>query len=162
MKRIILHWTAGKNIPNEIELQHYHRIVDGGGKIYNGKFSIEDNINCNDGKYAEHTGGGNTESIGVSMCGMMGFSNSKSVGSFPLTKIQCETTFQLCAKLAKQYNIPIDKEHIFTHHTYNLSHGIKTGKIDIIFLPPYPHVLKDDVINYIISRIKGYSSGYEH
>lgn len=156
MKRIIIHWTAGQNKPNVTDLSHYHFLIDSIGKIYNGKFKPEDNINCQDGKYAEHTGGGNTDSIGVSMCGMMGFLTTKKAGSFPLTKIQCETCFQLCAKLAKKYNIPLDKEHIYTHYTYNKEHKIMTGKVDIIYLPAYPKIQKDNIIDFIIEKIQWY------
>lgn len=148
--------TAGQNKPNATDLEHYHFIIDGQGKVFEGKFKPEDNINCQDGKYAQHTGGGNTDSIGVSMCGMMGFLTTKKVGSFPLTKIQCETCFQLCAKLAKEYNIPLDNRHIYTHYTFNKEHKIMTGKIDIIYLPAYPQIQKDDIIRFIIDKIRWY------
>ena len=156
MKRIILHWCGGSSNPNHIELEHYHYVVDRSGKIHQGNHKVSDNENCKDGDYAAHTGYGNTGSIGVAMCGMMGFKNSDNVGNYPLTKIQCEATFNLIANLALEYNIPVDKEHIFTHYTFNEKHNIKTGKIDIIFLPPYPHVLKDDIMSYIISKVKWY------
>lgn len=156
MKRLVIHWTAGQNKPNATDLEHYHFIIDGQGKVFEGKFKPEDNINCQDGKYAQHTGGGNTDSIGVSMCGMMGFLSTRKVGSYPLTKIQCETCFQLCAKLAKKYNIPLDKQHIYTHYTFNKEHKIMTGKIDIIYLPAYPQIQKDDIIRFIIDKIKWY------
>ena len=68
MKRIILHWTAGANEPNNTDYQHYHYLVNGNGVVVKGKYNPEDNLNCNDGKYAQHTGGGNTGSIGVAMC----------------------------------------------------------------------------------------------
>ena len=156
MKRIIIHWSASQYKPNPTDLEHYHFIVDGFGNIHEGKYKPEDNINCYDGKYAKHTGGGNTNSIGVAMAGMMGFISTKKQGSYPLTKIQCESCFQLCAKLAKQYNIPLDKEHIYTHYTFNKEHKIMTGKIDIIFLPAYPTIKKDNIIDFIINKIKWY------
>ena len=72
MKRIIIHWTAGTYQPNNTDFEHYHYLVNGDGMVINGKFKPEDNLNCNDGKYAAHTGGGNTGSIGIAMCGMSG------------------------------------------------------------------------------------------
>ena len=63
MKRIILHWTAGTYYPTEYEKEHYHFLIDKTGKIYSGKFSPENNEICRIGKYAAHTGGGNTGSI---------------------------------------------------------------------------------------------------
>ena len=58
MKRIIIHWTAGFGSPNFVDKKHYHYLIDSSGGVHNGDFKPEDNENCNDGKYAAHTGGG--------------------------------------------------------------------------------------------------------
>ena len=96
MKRIIIHWTAGRLQPNSTDYQHYHFLVTGGGVVIQGKYNVGANEKCKtDGKnnpmYAAHTGGGNTGSIGVAMCGMYtpkntDFRNSPDL----LTKKQCE------------------------------------------------------------------------
>ena len=65
VRRIILHWSAGVYYPGDFEKQFYHYLVDIDGKIHQGKYKPEDNENCNDGRYAAHTGGGNTGSVGV-------------------------------------------------------------------------------------------------
>lgn len=158
MKRIIIHWTAGSSVPNCIEKEHYHFLVDSIGRIHEGKFKPEDNLNCNDGKYAAHTGGGNTNSIGVSLCGMYGFKTSKNIGNFPLTKIQIETAMQLCAKLTKKYNITINQNTVMTHYEFGLKNPKTTshGKIDIIFLPPYSWIKKEDIGNFLRTKVKWY------
>ena len=102
MKRIILHWTAGANEPNNTDYQHYHYLVNGNGVVVKGKYNPEDNLNCNDGKYAQHTGGGNTGSIGVAMCGMAGYVSGKANSTkYTLKSKQVEATFKLCAELCK-------------------------------------------------------------
>lgn len=73
MKRIIIHWTAGNYYPSDYEKEHYHFLIDKDGRVHNGKFSPECNEICRVGKYAAHTGGGNTGSIGVAICAMAGF-----------------------------------------------------------------------------------------
>ena len=73
MKRIIIHWTAGSYNVNSSVLNSYHYAVDDKGGVVPCNHRPEDNENCQDGNYAAHTGGGNTGSIGVSMCGMYGF-----------------------------------------------------------------------------------------
>ena len=80
MNKIIIHWTAGTNQPNLIDKQHYHFMIDSLGRIYNGNYKVTDNENCKDGKYASHTGGGNTGAIGIALCGMANFRNSKNIG----------------------------------------------------------------------------------
>lgn len=160
MKRIIIHWTAGTNTPNNVDKEHYHYLIDGDGKVYQGKYKPEDNENCSDGRYAAHTGGGNTGSIGVSMCGM--FIPAKSdlrQTKFPLTRKQCEACFKLCADLGKKYGIPITAQNIMTHYEFGKSHPqtSSAGKIDIIYLPPYPEQTTDKIGDFIRNKIRWYS-----
>lgn len=156
LKKIILHWTAGRNFPNQVDLEHYHYVIDGGGKIYLGKFSPESNVVCKSGQYAMHTKLGNTGSIGVSMCGMQGYINPFRIGKYPITKQQVEKCFSLCAKLCKKYSIQPIKGNITTHYHFNQKHNIKTGKIDINFLPPYSFIKDFEMEDFMIDKIKWY------
>lgn len=158
MKRIIIHWTAGTYYPSELDRKFYHFLVDKNGKIYNGVFKPENNEVCKIGKYAAHTGGGNTGSIGVSMCAMAGFRDSKNIGKYPIAKIQFESTMDLCAKLAKKYNIQVTPQNVMTHYEFGVKNPNSTsaGKIDIIYLPPYQWVAKEDVGSFIRTKIKWY------
>ncbi len=133
-------------------------MIDKNGKIYNGKYKPEDNENCSDSEYARHTGGGNTGAIGISFCGMYNFRNSNSIGNYPLTQIQLEAGFNLCAKLCKKYNIPITKDTVMTHYEFGKTHPKTTsyGKIDIVYLPPYSWVAKDDIGAFIRSKVRWY------
>lgn len=160
MKRIIIHWTAGGYFPTEHEKECYHFLVDRNGNIHDGKFKPEDNKNCNDGKYAEHTGGGNSGSIGISMCGMHGFKNKNNVGNYPITSIQFETTMKFCAELATRYNISITPQSVLTHYEFGLKNPNTSskGKIDIIHIPPYSWVTANDVGTFIRSKIRWYKS----
>ncbi len=158
MKRIILHWTAGGAVPNCHEKECYHYLVDNMGKIHNGKFEPEANEVCKSGMYAPHTGGGNTGSIGVALCGMMGFKNKKDIGNFPITRIQFEAAMQLCSLLVKKYNIPIGRNTVLTHYEFGKTHPNTTsaGKIDIVFLPPYSWIERDEVGDFIRTKIRWY------
>ena len=160
MNKIIIHWTAGTNYPNSVDLEHYHYLIARDGCIINGKYKPEDNLNCNDGKYAQHTGGGNTGSIGVAFCGMAGFKDAQNVGKFPLTYNQVEAGFKLCAELCKKYNIPIS--NVMTHYEFGKNHPNTTsaGKIDIIHLPCYPNVSKTEMGTFIRQKIHWYKLKY--
>jgi N-acetyl-anhydromuramyl-L-alanine amidase AmpD len=160
MKRIILHWTAGTNKPCTTDFEHYHYIIDSEGNITNGKYKPEDNENVNDGKYAQHTGGGNTGAIGISMCGMYGFKNRNNVGQYPLTVKQCERAFKLIAELAKKYNIAITADTVMTHYEFGKKNPKTSsyGKIDIIYLPPYPAETASTVGDFIRNKAKWYFS----
>lgn len=158
MKRIIIHWTAGSNFPNQTDKLHYHYLIDKTGKVIEGKYKPEDNKNCYDGKYAPHTGGGNTGSIGIALCGMCGFKDRNNVGNYPLTKVQVERCFKLIAELAKRYCITIDKKHVMTHYEFGLIHPDTSskGKIDIIYLTTNTELPKEKIGDYFRSKAKWY------
>ena len=158
MKRIIIHWTAGGPAPSSYDKNFYHYMIDSTGHITLGKFKPEANLCCKKGMYAAHTGGGNTGSIGVSICGMLNFKNKNSQGPYPFTKIQFETTMKLCAKLAKKYNITVTPDTVMTHYEFGQKHPKTSsyGKIDIVFIPPYPWISKDDAGSFIRSKIRWY------
>lgn len=157
MNKIIIHWTGGAWFPNATDKEHYHFLIDKNGKVINGKFKVEDNENCNDGKYAAHCGGGNTGVIGVSMCGMyvpkgVNIKDTK----FPLTKKQCEACFKLVAQLCKKHLINLN--NVLTHYEFGQAHPktSSAGKIDIIYLPPYPEIKQNQIGGFIRNKVKWY------
>ncbi|MCQ2754656.1 MAG: N-acetylmuramoyl-L-alanine amidase [bacterium] len=162
MNRIIIHWTAGQYAPNTTDLEHYHFVVGGNGKVHKGKFEPEDNINCNDGRYAQHTGGGNTRTIGIAMACMYGFMNERNQGEYPMTNVQFESCMKEVAKLCKRYNILISPETVLTHYEFGQKHPKTTsyGKPDIVFIPPYSHIKRDKVGDFIRKKVKWYLSKY--
>lgn len=159
LNKITLHWTGGRNKPSSHELDCYHFLIDSNGYIYKGKYAPEDNINVSNGKYAQHCGGGNTNNIGIAFCGCY-VPNGAPVKNtkFPLTRVQFEAGFQLCAKLCKKYNIPITKQTVFTHYEFGLSHPntSSAGKIDITYMHPFPAENKQTCGNFIRSKVKWY------
>ncbi len=158
MKRIVIHWTAGGYYPTDYEMEHYHFLVDKDSVVHCGKFKPEDNEVCKPGRYAAHTGGGNTGSIGVAICAMAGFKNKNYIGKYPILKKQFESTMELCAKLANQYKIEITPQTVLTHYEFGLRNPKTTsaGKIDIIFIPPYSWVSQGEAGSFIRSKIKWY------
>lgn len=159
LNKITYHWTAGASIPNATDLKHYHFLIDSNGIIYNGFYSPEDNLNCNDGKYAQHCGGGNTGNIGISFCGCYVPKGVQVKDTkYPLTRIQLERGFELGAKLSKKYNIPL--ENIFTHYEFGKKHPKTSsyGKIDITYLHPFPLVKQDECGDFIRNKVKWYKN----
>lgn len=141
-------------MPNSTEFQHYHYLIDKDGVIHEGVYKPEDNENCTDGRYAAHTGGGNTGSIGVALCGMLGYNSPQDVGAYPLTSKQVEAGFKLCATLIKKYNLQLS--NVITHYEFGKLHPdtSSAGKIDITYLPPYPDVKAEEMGGFIRSKIR--------
>lgn len=170
MKRIIIHWTVGQYKPNAHELDCYHYLIsyDANNKekpvdVHQGVHKPEDNINCNDGKYAAHTGGGNTGSIGVALCGMLGYehnekTNIRKLGSCPLKQEQFERCFKLCAELCKKYALTISPITVMTHYEFGKRNPQTSSryKIDINFIPYLPNIRPEEVGNYIRNKVQWY------
>ena len=165
MKRTIIHWTAGTYKPNSVEFEHYHYLIDYNkdskekAQVRYGKFKPEDNLDCTSGnRYAAHTGGGNTGSIGISICGMLGYRDTKHIGNYPIKPVQMEVCYELCAKLCRRYNIEISKENIMTHYEFGKKNPYTTsrGKQDIIYLASNPSLPAGKIGDFIRNKIKWY------
>lgn len=157
MKRIIIHWSGSTLKPNKNDLTHYHYLIDGSGQLVEGYHKPEDNENCKDGMYARHCGGGNTGSIGIALCGMYGYKNRINCGSYLINRVQCEKLFDTVADLCLKYNIKITPETVLTHYEFNKKNNIKTGKIDITYLPCFPELAPEEIGGFIRSKVKWYA-----
>ena len=130
INKIILHWTAGTNKANQVERDHYHYIVQGDGSVTLGKYKPEDNMNCKDGKYAAHCGGGNTGAIGIALSGAPNT-------NYPINRQQLEAMCKLAASLSIKYGIRVTSKTIISHAEFGNAHPNTTsyGKVDINRLP---------------------------
>ena len=153
LNRITIHWTAGTYKPNSTDKLHYHFLIDNEGKVHEGKYKPEDNINCKDGKYSAHTGGGNTGNIGVAMCGMYD-------SMYPLTRKQIEATCKKVAELSNKYGIPINSKNILTHAEFGrlYPHTTSYGKIDINSLPCVAIHGVNEVGKWLRNKVNWYRS----
>lgn len=161
MKRIIIHWTGGTGQPNNLEYNDYHFMVNKNGLIVKGKYEPEDNENCDDGIYAKHTGGGNTGSIGVAVCGMLNYVGGKPDSTkYPLNQTQCEACWKLVAELCKKYHIQITPLTVLTHYEFGIANPRTTSyrKPDISYLHYKPELKPFQIGDYIRNKIKWYLS----
>ena len=158
IKRLILHWTAGSYAASFYDKQFYHFLIDGEGNLHRGIYAPEANLDVSDGKYAAHTGGGNTDSVGVALCAMANYQNPHNAGRFPIKPKQLEACLAFCAKVCKKYHIPVDENHVMTHYEFGRKypHTSSFGKIDITYLPPYPNVDRANVGGFLRQKIKWY------
>ena len=151
-RRIIIHHTAGNYKPNPTDLKCYHYLIDDVGVVHKGYYTVEDNDNCKDNKYAAHTYLGNTGSIGVAACCNYGFTLATKYSKNPFTLKQFEAICRLCARLCVEYSVKISD--IYTHYGYDKLKNIKQGKVDITYLPWKPELNPIQVQNYFRQRIK--------
>ena len=158
LNKICIHWTAGANKPCEVDLNAYHFLFDKDGKEYQGKYSPQDNINCYDGKYAQHCGGGNTGCIGVSCCGMFNFNLKDKTTKYPLTQKQVEAMCSKIARLCSLYGIPVNNKTVFTHYEFGQTHQKTSSatKIDFTYLPYLPNLQKERIGDYLRNKIQWY------
>lgn len=154
LNKIIIHWTGGTNTPNATDLSHYHYLIDGDGAVHHGTHKPEDNIDCKDGNYARHCGGGNTGAIGVALCGMY---NRKE---YPLNRKQIEAACKLVAELCIKYGIRITSKTVLTHAEFGEAHPSSTsyGKVDINELPCVCVWGTTAVGNWLRNKVQWYKS----
>ena len=156
LNKICLHWTAGANNHIRVDLEAYHYCVDKYGRIYQGTHKPEDNLNCYDGNYAKHCGGGNTGCIGLSVCGMAGFDFKNKKTNYPLTQNQIEALCCLAGYLSLKYGILINEKSVFTHYEFDQRQRKRQGKIDITLLNYLPALSKDEVGSYLRTKSAWY------
>jgi hypothetical protein len=143
-KRIVLHWTGGGSSANATDKAHYHFIVNQDGTIVKGVWPVGSNMRrVNGTSYAQHTGGFNSFSIGVSFAGM----NSPAT---VLTERQVMTGLAFVALLCVTYKLdPTNTAQLFTHMEAWTLHKVKgtqnDTKSDIDRLKFRPELGKADV-----------------
>ena len=89
---------------------------------------------------------------------MSGYKSPTYYGQYPIKKIQFEAAMMLCAKLCQKYNLDINPDTVLTHYEFGQANPNTTsfGKIDITYIPPYPYVGKNEVGNFIRSKVRWY------
>jgi hypothetical protein len=132
MQRVIVHWTAGTWKASSNDVAHYHILVEDDGRLVRGSYSIKDNVNTSDGRYAAHTKNCNTGSIGITCCSMANaVENPFNAGNYPTTKTQWDTMCQVAAELCSRYTIPITDDTVLSHGEVQANLGIaQSGKWD--------------------------------
>lgn len=142
MQRIVFHWTAGTNKASATDKKHYHILIEGDGTVVRGIPSIDLNDAPLKAGYAAHTLNLNSDSIGVSLCGMAGATESPmNVGKYPITKAQWDKLAEVIAQLCDRYAIPVTRKTVLSHAEVQPTLGItQRGKWDVAVLPPDPSV----------------------
>lgn len=138
MQRIIMHWTAGADGITAKEADSYHYLVSRDGTVTAGADPVSANIPpLVPGRYAAHTLGANSHSIGVCLDAMAGaMERPFSFGLYPITEVQLGAFVALVARLAGQYRIPVTRQTILSHAEVQPTLGIvQRGKWDICWLP---------------------------
>ena len=141
-KNIVLHWTGGNYSPCSTDIKAYHYVINDKGEVQAGIYTPEDNLNCKDGKYAAHCGGGNTGRIGIAICCM------RDRNTLPTQK-QVEAMCNLAAQLCLIYNLkPSD---CITHAEFS-----PERKIDITEIPYKNLKGIKTCANYLRNKINWY------
>jgi hypothetical protein len=150
--------TAGFGRPNNEDMNHYHFMIDDKGGCHSGHHKVSDNIDCKDGSYAQHCGGGNTGAIGIAMCGMAKFNCNTRTSASNLTMKQVEATCEKVAQLCIEYGIEPTADNVYTHGEFGQLHKDSSsyGKIDIIYIPYLMMYGLDKCGDYLREKIQWY------
>lgn len=151
MNRITGHHAASGYAQSKESYEHYHRTIDGDGKVQAGKHSIEANApgkKLINGNYAAHTWKLNSGNIGVSILAMGGalWGDPKGSTKYPVRLVQLEAYFKEVARLAVAYAIPVDRRYVLTHAEVQPTLGVtQKNKWDYDYDPRYASKTRDPI-----------------
>lgn len=142
MDRIVCHWTAGAHKASSHDLNYYHILIENDGRLVRGVYSIKDNVETSDGRYAAHTKNLNTSSIGISLCCMAGAVESPfNAGQYPMTSTQWDVLSTVVAELCGEYDIVVEPETVLSHAEVEDTLGVdQSGKWDFTKLAFDPSI----------------------
>ena len=139
LKGIVLHWDAGDDDFDGPEGDHYHFMFDADGGEHRGQFTVADNFNTRDKRYAPHVRGANTGRAGLAALGMRGANlERRLLGPDPVSVAACDAMCERAAKLCREYGLPVTRKSVLTHAEVENELGIRQrAKWDFRWLP-YP------------------------
>lgn len=143
-RRIHAHWTAGNHKSSADDRTHYHFVVDGDGKFWQGvKLPSMNSLTNKSGSWAYHTLSANTGALSISVACMGGaIERPFNSGRFPMTKVQWDKMILAIADLCEAYNIPVTDKTVLSHAEVQPNLGIKQrGKWDFTRLSFDPSVV---------------------
>jgi hypothetical protein len=162
-KRIIWHWTGGGSRANSTDKAAYHWIVEHDGKIVAGDMPVAANMQRvhNQARYAKHTGGMNSFSVGISFAGMRGAVSPLRPGPDPINENQVLAGLRFTAACCVAWRLdPLNPAHCFHHREAWELHRVKGEqnhtKIDITFLPFLPHLRPQQTGEWLRQKAAGF------
>lgn len=145
LERVVMHWSGGLPQPNAIGRRAYHALITGPhGWVERGTYDLKANVAPLARNYAQHVGGLNTGSAGVSWCGMRGSNaDAGTLGPYPITATQMHRGLAFAAFLAARHGLnPADPAHLFTHREAWEIHRVRgtqnDTKLDWVVIPHDP------------------------
>lgn len=140
INRLVMHHSAGNLEPTAYDLQHYHRMVTGAGKVLSGKFPISANAlgrKLTRGTYAAHTLNLNSGAIGLGMACMKDaqWASPRACAAFPRPE-QVDAFVAEAARLCDLYGIPVTRRTVLSHAELQVTLGVtQKGKWDFDYDP---------------------------
>ena len=152
VERVVLHWTAGGNKPNALDLAHYHFVVPTwlDGQVGEWRAEVRRAVPLTRYVWPAHVRGLNRGSVGISMCGMRGsvyYGHGKvNWGNAPIQRVQFERAAEAAAQVLKRYGLPVTERTCLVHSEVTSVYGIvQRGRWDVDALPWQKGELPPDV-----------------
>lgn len=148
--RIVFHWPGGTYTPSDYEKSRYHFLIDGDANVIEGDLPPEVNQTVNGRlphNYVQHSGGFNSNCIGIAVCGMKGATEVPfRTGSWPIKMPQINAACELAAELSDTYRIPATRDRMLLHSEVRPRFGRGKYKWDVNTWPGITGVGDPEVI----------------
>lgn len=157
VRGVINHWTAGGYFASDTDLEHYHILIEGDGRLVRGDHSIEDNLNTADGDYAAHTRLCNTGYVGVSACCMRDANEEPFIkGLSPMTEKQWQAQVLVNADLIREYELEVNKRTVLFHgEVEKFLLKPQRGKWDIFAFHLFPGKSRWEIGDIFREQVRG-------
>ncbi|HEU0298875.1 MAG TPA: hypothetical protein VFR37_05455 [Longimicrobium sp.] len=164
--RGILHWTGGGPRANPIDLRHYHFVFNQpDGAVVLGSNRVAFNMGRIARRYAAHTGGFNTGSVGFAFAGMADAAQGHRYGPYPLTEMQVRTGLAFVALSLLTWKLPVSEATCFTHYEAWTLHRVKgemnDQKWDITELQFARHLGRDEVGPWMREVVRNHTAALQ-
>lgn len=117
--RLTWHHSGGLYTPNKDDLEHYHFVIDGDGKVHHGHHPVEANAAGKKlvaGQYAAHTWKLNSGNISISLASMHKGDWGNPFGGYaPVRNVQVDALIELSAKVVQEHGIFVDGRFTLSH-----------------------------------------------
>lgn len=155
-QRLVIHWTGGGPDPSAYERTRYHYLVtQPTGYVVPGvPVALNMRRISRAARYAAHTGGMNSFSVGLAFCGMLGAGRGRRFGRYPLAEHQVRRGLAFVAFACRLWGLdPANPAHLFTHHEAWTLHRVKgaanDAKWDVNELAFAPELAPDQVGDWL-------------
>lgn len=141
LNRLVFHHTGGSYVPNSVDLDRYHGVIDGDAQMHNGRHRFAANFagqRLVAGRYAAHTRGlnGGAGGLAIGAMNQAQWASPFASSRFPVKPAQVDALIDNSARVCLQFGIEPHRRFTLSHAEVEITLGVKqANKWDFDYWP---------------------------